>query len=122
MRRTIVVVCSIVATLACASTGNTGSTGISGNPRITAEEVAAANLPTAYDVVERLRRAWLRRDALTGGEVSVYMEERSLGGAEKLREIPAVEVRTLELVPNEQATLRWGSSVKGSVILITRRY
>ena len=89
--------------------------------KLTSDEITAANLPTAYDLVERLRRAWLRKDALTGGDVSVYMDLQMIGGAEKLRDIPSPDVAGMEYLPNSEAVRKWGSDVKGSVIVITRR-
>jgi len=114
---------------ACASSGGTaagnGNTApapsASNSARLSLEEVTAADLPTAYELVERLRRPWLRRDANTSGEVVVYMDNQKIGGAEKLREIPAVDVAEMVYMPNDEAMQRWGSDIKGSVIVITRR-
>lgn len=89
--------------------------------RLTSDEITAAKLPTAYDLVDRLRRPWLRRDALTGGDVVVYMDEQNLGGAEKLRDIPSVDVAGLQYLPNQDAVKRWGADIKGSVIVVSRR-
>jgi hypothetical protein len=89
--------------------------------QLTSEEITAANLPTAYDLVDRLRRPWLRRDAVTGGDVVVYMDEQNLGGAEKLRDIPSVDVAGLQYLPNADAVKRWGADIKGSVIVVSRR-
>jgi hypothetical protein len=84
-------------------------------------EIEEANLPTAYELVDRRRRAWLRRDAVTGGDVVVYMDEQKQGGSEKLRDIPAVDVAELLYLPNDQAVRRWGADIKGSVIVVVRR-
>jgi hypothetical protein len=89
--------------------------------RLTADEIDAAKLPNAYELVDRLRRPWLRRDALTGGDVVVYMDEQNLGGPEKLHDIPAVDVAELQYLPNEQAVRRWGAAIAGSVIVVIRR-
>ena len=89
--------------------------------QLTLEEITSANLPTAYDLVDRLRRPWLRRDAVTGGDVVVYMETQNFGGAEKLRDILSVDVAGMQYFPNEDAVKRWGADIKGSVILVSRR-
>lgn len=131
MRHLPTVVLSAFA-LACASSGSksaspsaTVSTASSiehDSSRLTLEEITAANLPTAYDLVDRLRRPWLRHDAVTGGDVAVYMDERNVGGAESLRDIPSVDVAELQYVPNADAVKRWGGGdVKGSVIVVSRR-
>jgi hypothetical protein len=89
--------------------------------RLTEAEIEQANLPTAYELVDRLRRPWLRRDAVTGGDVVVYMDEQNIGGPEKLRDLPAVDVAELQYLPNEQAVRRWGAAIGGSVIVVLRR-
>jgi len=130
MRRFYTVLPLLVAPLvACASGGATAAettttaaaTPSSNSSRLSLEEVKAADLPTAYELVDRLRRPWLRLDAVTRGEVVVYVDNQKVGGAEKLREIPAVEVAEMVYMPNDQATQRWGSDIKGSVIVVTRR-
>lgn len=126
MLRTSLLTLCILFAVACASGGaSTTKPGTAVAAAHTAplmsDEIAASGLPTAYDVVERYRRPWLRRDARTGAEVAVYMEEQSLGGAQALRDIPAVEVESLEFISSDQAMLRWGSSIKGSVIVVKRK-
>lgn len=138
MRRTHIALAALSAVLvACASGSKSASSAAAPSPtassskkavkpkadpsRISPEEIQAANLPTAYDLVDRLRRPWLRRDAVTGGEVAVYMDEQNVGDASKLRDIPAVEVAELRYLKNEDAIRRWGSQVTGSVIVVVRR-
>jgi hypothetical protein len=87
---------------------------------ITTEEIAASKRPTAYEVVDRLRPQWLRKDMLTGEDVVVYRDEQNLGGSDKLRDMPSVEVADLQYVPHADAVKRWGSDIKGSVIVVTR--
>lgn len=88
---------------------------------LTADEIAASKRPTVYDAVDRLRPNWLRKDMLTGEEVVVYMDEQSLGGSDKLRDMPSVDVAELQYVPHPDAVRRWGSDIKGSVIVVVRR-
>jgi hypothetical protein len=90
--------------------------------RLTTEEIDASGLPNAYELVDRLRRPWLRKDALTGATVVLYMDEQNIGGPEKLRDIPAADIAELQYLPNEQAVQRWGATaVAGSVIVVVRR-
>ena len=124
MRRTLLSLLAFPALLACASTGGgaaSASASATNSTRLTQEEIVSADLPTAYDLVDRLRRPWLRRDAVTGGDVEVYMDNRKIGGAAALRDIPSVDVGALEYLPNDEAIRRWGSQVSGSVIVVTRR-
>ena len=130
-RSAIAAICLSVALSACATSGGTGNSAVSSAsqsgesrsnaPRITAQEIADANLPTAYDLVERLRRPWLRRVGM-GGDVVVYMDERKLeGGAAALRNMPATTVAELQYVANEEAVRRWGGDIKGAVIVVVVR-
>jgi len=88
---------------------------------LSSDEIAADNRPTTYDVVDHLRRAWLRKDMLTGEDLVVYMDEQNVGGADKLRDIPSVDVASLDYLPNKDAVKRWGSQIKGSVIVVSRK-
>ncbi len=124
MRRTSSLLASFaVLLIACATGGmsTTGSASSASNSRLTSEEIVAANLPTAYDLVERLRRPWLRRDAATGQDVTVYMDNQKLGGVEKLRDIPSVDVAEMEYMPSDKAIMRWGQDAKGGAIVVTRK-
>ena len=89
--------------------------------RLSTELIVQADLPTAYDLVERLRRPWLRRQGAMGGAVVVYMDEQNIGGAEKLRDIPSVNVGELQYLTNDQAVRRWGNQLTGAVIVVVRR-
>jgi len=130
-RSALVAICLTVVLSACATSGGTASATAAAAPgdartnapRITAQEIAEANLPTAYDVVDRLRRPWLRRSG-AGGEVVVYMDERNIGGAAELRNIPATTVAELQYVTHEDAVRRWGGGmggIRGGVIVVIRR-
>lgn len=88
---------------------------------LAADEIAASKRPTAYEAVDRLRPRWLRKDMLTGEDVVIYMDEQNLGGSDKLRDMPSVDIEELEYVPHADAVRRWGSDIKGSVIVVSRR-
>jgi len=89
--------------------------------RLTAEEIGASKRPTIYDAIDRLRPSWLRKDMLTGEEVVVYMDEQNVGGSDKLRDMPSADVAELQYLPHADAVRRWGSDIKGSVIVVSRR-
>lgn len=109
------------APAASASSASSASTASADSSRLAGSEIEAADLPTAYELVMRLRRGWLRRGAGATGEVSVFMDERKVGGVEKLREILSVDVAALEYVPYTDAVQRWGSTVEGAVIVVVVR-
>lgn len=137
MRRTHIALATLSTLLAACATSSHSAPSADQNPTassstkttnsktdqsgLTGDEITAANLPTAYDLVDRLRRAWLRADAVTGEDVVVYMDEQNLGGADKLSDIPSVDVGEMRYLPNDQAVRRWGSDIEESVIVITRR-
>jgi len=131
-RSNIVVVLLMLSFVAVACAGTSGTMGGSGGAagavaqkadqnRLTLAEIEAADLPNAYELVARLRRPWLRRDPQTGAAVAVYMDEQNLGGAEKLREIPSIEVGELLFLSYDDAMRRYGAGVQGSVIVVVRR-
>ncbi len=108
--------------MGCASTG-TGATDSSTPTQITAAEIQAANVPTAYDAVDRLARRWFRDlSGNASGPVSVYLDSNQrLGGASALRDIPAREVALLRYLRSADAVARFGSEASGGAIIVTRR-
>lgn len=111
---------------ACASSGSAADgdrtgTAAGDQMRLTSGEIQAAGLPNAYELVNRLRRAWLRRDAITGNEVRVYENNREIGAADVLRRIPSVEIAELRYYDSDAATARWGNAVESSVIEVVRQ-
>ena len=112
----------------CASSAGSGAADASADAKgsadspfvITASEIQEANMPNAYELVSRLRRPWLRQDKITGREVRVYMEQRDIGGAEALRNIPAADVAELRFYDSDAAMKRWGQTVESSVIEVVR--
>lgn len=111
---------SIVTGCASAGTGGTGSTAPT---QITAAEIDAANVATAYDAVDRLARRWFRDlSGNVSGSVSVYLDtNQRLGGASALRDIPARDVALLRYLRSDDAVARFGSEASGGAIIVTRR-
>lgn len=106
---------SAVADVSADTKGSQGSPFV-----ITATEIQESNLPNAYELVSRLRRPWLRQDKITGRPVRVYLEQRDIGGAEVLRNIPTADVAELRYFDSDAAIKRWGQSVESSVIEVVR--
>ena len=119
-------VASTFAAMACASTPKTGgsdsSSGGGSSNMITADQIAAANVPTAYDAVDRLHRSWWR-DLTAQGDVVIYMNNQKLGDGtkEQLRQIPASEVESLEYLRGTDATMKFGQDAQGGAIIVTRK-
>jgi hypothetical protein len=111
------------------------------NSVIGAAEIAAAGVPTAYDVVQRLHPNWLveRRsknlaeqgrivDKDPGGHVvaapgaptiQVYLDLANLGGVDALRQVPVGSLRSIEYLDPARATYRFGAGHTHGVILLT---
>ena len=108
------------ATLACASTQGGGSARSAKGP-ITAEEISTANVPSAYEAVNRLRNVWLR-DRATGEAPLVYLDSRrQMNGIGALRDIRAHEIAEIQFVPSNEAVSRWGLEAKAGAIVVLLR-
>lgn len=117
----LLVSCASSSHPAPSTSSSTPASTSSDQSRLTSAEIVAANLPTAYDLVERLRRPWLRHDPMTGGDVVVYQDNQNLGNADKLRDIPAVNVSAMQFLANAEAVRRYGNDIKGGVIIVVVR-
>jgi outer membrane receptor protein involved in Fe transport len=95
--------------------------------RISAEEIQQAQTQNSYDMIRSLRPAWLQRrgqQSLTNpgaGQVVVYLDGTRLGGAEALRQIPALDVESAQYLSGTEAGSRFGLDHTGGAILITTR-
>ncbi len=86
--------------------------------RITAADIAASRVATAYEAVDRLHHPWFK-DRLTGQEVTVYTDgNRSLGGAESLRRIPAANIVELRYLDGRTAVTRWPEAGGGAIVVV----
>jgi hypothetical protein len=111
----------------CASaSGGAASAGTSttASPnRITADEIAKADVTTAYDAVYQLHRPWFRdMSAGASGAVFVYVDNREMTeGVSALRQIPAHEVANIDYLKSADAVLRFGKRASGGAIIVTRK-
>ena len=104
--------------LACAS-APTNTADAAASSTITTDEIKASGLPTGFDVVDRLRPRW-KRDLTTNASVSVYLDQRRLGGLETLRDVPTQDIRELQYMKGSEAELRWGHDARGGAIIVVR--
>jgi hypothetical protein len=105
---------------AVASESPTAAAGAAGDSQtITAEEIAATGGATAWDVVDKLHRRWFR-DQLSGRDVTVYENDQSIGGRDKLRTYPVRDVAELQYIDGQSAVRRWGPGLEGGVIVVVR--
>ena len=122
MRSSILIASAVLGLAACASGGSGGQPRAARpNPDvITAEEVAAAHVQSAYDAVSQLRPSFL---ATQGGTtrthaVQVVVDGVPQGGAGALRNIQAGEVVEIRRMYASEATMRWGTGYTGGAIVV----
>ena len=83
--------------------------------KITSIEISGTSGATAYELVSRLRPAWLRAGAagsMGGGRITqqttlVYLDGTRMGSLEALRTIQSAGIRSMQ----------WISSIRASVVL-----
>lgn len=139
LRRTRVV-SLLFATLAvlpaCASTSGGGGDSTSGATRtvgapgdrrsrdlLTEADIQEAGVGSTYDIVQRLRPAWLRtRSSGTTRSAPqyaiVYLDGTRIGGLEALRRVNSTDVQTIRYLSGPDATTRYGTGHEGGAILI----
>jgi hypothetical protein len=106
---------------------------------ISTAELRTAGGQTAYDVVQSLRPVWLNSRGVdsfdenptavvTGGhspqvlvtpgeaQVIIYLDGTRLGSVDRLRDMPAVQIKGMRYYDAREATLRWGSGHSHGVI------
>ncbi len=106
---------------ACASAGS-GSSARSSRAAITANEITAAQVRTAYEAVERLRPTWLRSRGLSSvrsGQQEypvIFLNGNRYGLPPSLRDITATDVRSIVFIEPADATTRYGTGYTGGII------
>jgi hypothetical protein len=114
---------------ACASSAPQTSGGTKPGPNlITADEIAKVNVQTAFDAVQKLRPAMLRRPNVASangqskGELVVYVDNSRYGPVENLRSIPANTIAAVRYYSASESQMKWGSNHPGGVIeVLTKR-
>ncbi len=111
----------VVIAGACASSGGSSRPRRDRNLITTAEFAELPGLSTALQVVERLRPAWLRPRGRSGLP-TVYRNNSRWGqNPAALANISVENVQEIRFLSATDATMRWGASVGGTVILVTTR-
>lgn len=91
---------------------------------ITADQIAAANVPTAYEAVDRLHRDWWQDLNHPQNPVIVYQDNNQKlgdGTPQALRQIPADDVKSIEYLSSNDAVMRFGQDAIGGAIILTRK-
>jgi hypothetical protein len=123
MRSKLLLTALLAAALtACGSSPRQG--GRTDRSIITAQEIAATRVSTAYEAVERLRPEFLRgrgpfsvSDPNAGLPV-VYLDGVRYGEINLLRNISAMNVQTIEFISASDASTRWGTGHAGGVLAV----
>lgn len=104
--RPVVVLSLIVLVSACASSGVNNSGPRSSPTRITRVEVSESNASTAYELISRLRPAWLREQptaSVAGGvirsqNILVYLNRQRLEDLNALKTISIGDIDSVEWI------------------------
>jgi hypothetical protein len=123
--RTVVLLLVGAGLLSCAG-GGPRARGGSGNI-ITAEQMSLYPNASAWEVVQRFRPRFLQprgQSSIANPDASypvVYVDGMRRGGIAELRQIPVVNLETIEYIASADATTRWGTGHAAGVILVTSR-
>ena len=123
MRKTTIPLLSLaVLTVACATTSESGGESSRDRNLITYEEMETLSSLNLYEVIQRLRPAWLRsRGPMSGGgatrsDPQVFMNGVYMGDIETLKNLRMGGVRQLQFIPARDATTRFGTGYLAGVI------
>jgi hypothetical protein len=119
--RLVSVLAIAVIVAACASSGQSSGPRRDRN-RIVLEEITElAGLATALQAVQQLRPAWLTPRGRSGLP-QVYRNNARWGdNPQSLADIEITSVQEMRFLSATDANTRWGTSVRGAVILVTTR-
>jgi hypothetical protein len=122
--RPIAMLLFVLAFAACASSGTRPSRS---SDVITAEEIEAASVSTAYEAIQRLRPAFLRGRGQASLQPSasdlpiVYVNGLRAGGVDQLHTISAQDIQVIRFISATDATTRYGTGHTGGIIEVTTR-
>ena len=92
---------------------------------ITTEEIRESSATTAYEVVSRLRPAWLRKRGMSSlnreGTILVYRDGLRMGSPEALRQLNVSDIASISYMDGMEATQRFGTDHGNGVIAVSTR-
>jgi len=114
---------TIAAALGCATTS--GTIGARGNSNIiTEQEIAAAQVSTAYEVIQKLRPNFLHSRGATSlqstapATPNVYVDGQRFGDTNALRNISAMNVAGIRYYSVSEGAIKFGMDNASGVIEI----
>lgn len=108
----------------CGSSGQSTSSDGGGTPStISQEEIQETGTTgNAYNLVRRLEPQWLekrgRNSIRSPGNIRVYVQGNSQGGPSALRQIDVIDVKSIQFLKPDEATMRYGSGHDNGAILV----
>jgi hypothetical protein len=110
----------LVALAACGPPPEPGTVRRGGSRLITAEEIEQVNVPNLYELIQRLRPAWIQERTGAGGRgyPTVYVGSQLYGGIDRLREIDTSNVQAVHFLNSAEAASRFGRGVPYGVIQV----
>jgi hypothetical protein len=88
--------------------------------QLSEEEIRAAQLANAYDVIGRLRPHWLRTRGQPGA-IRVYYNLSPVGGITALRQISTTGLTSIQFLNGPDALIRFGRGHEEGAILVSSR-
>jgi hypothetical protein len=125
MIRSRTLLLALVLTAACgaAQTGSEDRPRPTSRDLLTAEQVAATGLTSAYDVISRLQPGWLQ--SARGSTVAVFVNGSMVGDVEFLRELPASQVAEARYITYRNLQAELGAAkaygLNGAIMIRTSR-
>lgn len=121
---------TIVALVACASTGTTAGGARHQADLITAPEIASSGTTNAWDLINRLRPTWLKQQAVgsIGGSartqvIAVYIDGHRFGDISSLQTVSASGIRSIQWLDAARAatvlTEVGSDPIAGAIIIKT---
>lgn len=122
LSRHLALVAVVIAFMGCATSGQSSSSGNDPSVISQKEIQEVGEVSSAYNLVRRLQPQWLQkrgRNSLQNpGDILVYVEGNRQGGPGALRQINVVNVKSLEFLRPDEATMRFGSGHDNGAILV----
>lgn len=115
---------SLLTVPGCAGTGSGSGPG---QGPITRADLDDVSMGDAYEVVQRLRPAWLRPrgrvsiQSTTAQNPVVYVDNIRFGNPSSLRQVSADAIEEIVYMGASEATTRYGTGHAGGVILVRTR-
>lgn len=127
-RRPLTIAIALMLALGACGPTTSGKAAPRNRNLITADEIAAANAATAYDVVKRLRPEFLRTRGVTPAHGMqapspvVYVDGSLYGPLSTLSSITASSIHSIEYLNAMDATQRFGiNHDAGAIMVVTVR-